>query len=455
MTINYNYINFESIHSNISEKIYFIDEINNILLNNILPKLDSNNYNNNQLEFKKYRNMLKDRLENYNEDKDFYINKSIVYIVPYYSLVNIKHNKLKKINYNNNYNNIDKNIIDTKLKDSILELKNIFIDTNYTTKFEFYKSNNSNITITNNSINKKSKKIYENYKIFISSNDIYGKFDDYIFHINKFIKEINNDIISDFLLIEINSNIKNINKNINKYYKTNIQDDIKEVNYDICNCGNRMIIQSNTSEFICTNCGYINTLIGTVFENTQFYNQEGSRFRHASYEPSRHCKFWVDRIQAKENTNIPENLITKIEECIKRDKIKIKRNISIEQFRKYLKDTNLSKYNDHLPLIRKNITGITPPQLNHSELQLLYNYFDKAVKTYNLVKKNSKNNNIYYPFLIWKILEIIINERERLKKMLSCIHLQGSTTLIENDRIWKLICNKHEEFKYRPTERII
>lgn len=455
MSINNNYINFESIYNNINEKIDFIDEINNILFNKILPKLNSNNYDDNHFEFIKYKNILNNSLETYKNNKEFYINKSILYIVPYYTLINIKLNKLKtNNNFINNYNNIGNNEQDQTIKQQLIELRNIFINSNYQTKYEFYKSERHNIIITNNNIKKKSNKIYQNYKIFISSNDIYGKFDDYIYHIDNFIKDLSN-IISDFQLIEINSNIKNINKIINKYYKTNIQDDIKEIEYDLCNCGEKMIIQSNTSEFLCTNCGYINNLIGTVFEDNQFYNQEGSRFKHSSYEPSRHCKFWVDRIQAKENTNIPENLIEKIEDCIKRDKIKIKKNITIEQFRKYLKDTNLSKYNDHLPLIRKIITGITPPQLTHNELQLLYNYFDKAVKTYNNVKNNTKNNNIYYPFLIWKILEIIIIKKDRLKNMLCCIHLQGSTTLIENDRIWKLICEKHDEFNYKPTERLI
>ena len=72
------------------------------------------------------------------------------------------------------------------------------------------------------------------------------------------------------------------------------------------------------------------------------------------------------------------------------DKIENLKNISIDQFRIYLKQTKLSKLNDHIPLIKKMITGYIPPQLNHKELHLLFNYFDKATKIYNQIKNISK-----------------------------------------------------------------
>ena len=441
-------INFESLNTSILDKIKSIDKINNILFNNIFSKLDNKNSEINKSEFLKIKKILLEKYEDYKETKEFYTFKSTIYIVPYYTLLNQKINRIKK-NNKYDYSKIDNIIQDEEIKNNILELKQIYLDCNYKMKYTFY---NNNI-VSNKHIDHKLKKIYENFKIFISSNNIYNLLDDYIYHINNFVIKLEN-IITEWKLCTINTYLKTVNTTINKYNKTKIQDDVEEISYDFCKCGEKMTIQSNTSEFLCTKCGIINTLVGTVFEDYQFYNQEGSRYKHASYEPSRHCKFWIDRIQAKESTNIPQDVILKIEDCIKRDKIRLKRNITIEQFRKYLKDTKLSKYNDHLPLIKKMITGIVPPQLNHNEEQLLFNYFDKAVKTYNIIKESTKNNNIYYPFLIWKILEIIIQDRQRLKKLLDCIHLQGNNTLIENDRVWKLICERHDEFMYKPTERM-
>lgn len=439
-------MNFETLNINITDKLNIIDKINNILFNSIFVKLESKNIQNNNEFYKNKQNII-DKYDSYLEIKEHYLSKSTIYIVPYYTILNQKLNKIKK-NIKYDYSIIDSEIDDINIKNNVLELKQIYLDNDYKMRYTFY---NNNI-ISNKNINSKLKKTYENFKIFISSNNIYNSLDDYVYHITNFINQLDN-IISELELYSISSNLKTINTIINKYNKTKVQDEINEISYEYCKCGMKMIIQSNTSEFLCTTCGIVNTLVGTVFEDYQFYNQEGSRYKHGSYEPSRHCKFWIDRIQAKENTIIPDEVIYKLEECIKRDKIQLLHNITIEQFRKYLKDCNLSKYNDHLPLIKKTITGIVPPQLTHSEQQLLFNYFDKAIKTYNIIKDPTKNNNIYYPYLIYKILEIMITDKIKLKKMLNCIHLQGTQTLIENDRIWKLICNENDEFLYTPTIR--
>ena len=70
-----------------------------------------------------------------------------------------------------------------------------------------------------------------------------------------------------------------------------------------------MSIDSYLSAMVCEKCGMINEMLGTVFEDDQFYYQEGNRSKHGTYDPSKHCKFWVERIQARENTEIPSEII--------------------------------------------------------------------------------------------------------------------------------------------------
>jgi hypothetical protein len=190
-----------------------------------------------------------------------------------------------------------------------------------------------------------------------------------------------------------------------------------------------------------------------VTEEAQLFAQEGNRVSHGSYDPVRHCKFWIERIQAKENTNIPQEQINKIKKAIMKDYSDNIRNITVKQFRSYLKHTGLSKLNDHIPLIKKIITGYIPPQLTFREQQLLFIYFDKATRTYEKIKPANKKNSLYYPFLIYKILDLIIEDTQKKNKLLDCIHLQSYETLIDNDKIWFEICKKNECFSYRATDR--
>lgn len=235
----------------------------------------------------------------------------------------------------------------------------------------------------------------------------------------------------------------------------NIKLDFKpsEEMLDYCECGNVMQVMSESSELVCDSCGYLYELKGTVFSDCQFYSQESIRYKHAGYEPSKHVKSWLERIQARETNTISDQQLMKIEACIKRDGIANKKRLSIEQLRRYLKDTGLTELNEHVALIKKLITGIAPPQLIYSETQDITNSFAKAVKAYNIIRPSNKSNLLYYPFITYKLIEMHVSDRNKRKNLLSFIHLQGTQTLIQNDTIWAQICDITQGFTYRPTDR--
>ncbi len=227
---------------------------------------------------------------------------------------------------------------------------------------------------------------------------------------------------------------------------------IEEV-FDYCECGNVMQVLVGSSEIVCNNCGYIYELKGTVFDDNQFYSQDSTRYKHAGYEPSKHCKSWLERIQARETNTISDKHLEKIEMCIKRDGITNKKRLTIEQLRRYLKDTGLTELNEHVALIKRLITGTIPPQLTYAETQDITNSFSKAVKAYNIIRPSNKSNMVFYPFVIWKLIEMHVSDFNKRKNLLSFIHLQGTQTLVQNDQIWLQICNVTSGFKYVPTDR--
>jgi hypothetical protein len=241
---------------------------------------------------------------------------------------------------------------------------------------------------------------------------------------------------------------------LKQYTYTRICTTIKDINYDICPCGIKMKVYPDSSELKCESCGYITILYGTVFEDTQFYNQEGNTSKNGRYDPSRHCKSWICKIQAMDNTDIEKKCLDQVMYCIKRDNIKDNRKLSCSQIRLYLKECHYTKYNDHVPLIRKLLTGVIPPQLTRQELISFYNLFDKAVTMFESTKPDGKSNTMYYPYIIYKILESILHNSMRKRRILECIHLQGRDTLINSDNLWELICNKVPEITFKNTDRI-
>jgi len=219
-------------------------------------------------------------------------------------------------------------------------------------------------------------------------------------------------------------------------------------------CQVDMVMVYNTSEYLCEKCGLSEFIKGNS------YDKEASSYTNVmkkiSYDSSKHCRFWVERIQAKESLEIEQNILEKIKNKLKQDSCYSPSDTTCSTIRKNLRILHYTRYNEHVPLIRKMITGISPPQLTDQELYLIYNYFDKVVYIFNTIKAANKSNCLYHPYFIYKIVEqILINNNNfaRLQGILSCIHLQSRDTLIINDRIWKIICEKMTEFKYKPTNR--
>ncbi len=407
----------ENIHNIIEQKILLTEEASTIMFNSTYGNKDS--------VFDKNLKDITHEKNNLDCIVDEYLINSADYLYSYKSLI------ANDLSANESADPFPSGIIEAAL---ITELLHIFRSNEYVHK------SSKTFGSVDNRVQK--RKIYDNYKAYVRKCNIVDA-------LNLFMTDL-------FWFNRVYVNSQDLVNKYDAYNRTYLSlGKVGDVVYDVCECGTKMIIQSSTSELLCSKCGFTVNLIGSVTEEAQLFAQEGNRVSHGSYDPARHCKFWIERIQAKENTVIPKESIARIRRSIQKDYPDTAnyKNISVKQFRAYLKQNNLSKLNDHIPLIKKIITGHVPPQLSFKEHQLLFIYFDKAARTYEKIKPFNKKNSLYYPFLIYKILELIIDNKDKRDKLLDCIHLQSYETLIDNDRIWFDICQKNDCFSYKATDR--
>lgn len=244
-------------------------------------------------------------------------------------------------------------------------------------------------------------------------------------------------------------------------------------------CGAKMTIFPNTSEMRCDECGNTITLYGTIFEDSHFYNQQGQCTKHKKYDPNRHCDKWLNQIQARENKNIPQEVINKInekaiKEYTRNGKLRSMHDMKCRQVREWLKALKLTAYNDHAALIRKIITGLNgdaviPPQLSVEEHQEILVDFSRAMDVYERIIKREEilqmfnkmkiSNKWYYPDALLRILMGKLRDKKRKKMdprlplLIECIHLQSPHTLTKNDIIWQEVCKELEGYEYEPIDR--
>ena len=235
--------------------------------------------------------------------------------------------------------------------------------------------------------------------------------------------------------------------------------------YDFCSdCGLEMSINADTSELTCPGCGAVRELIGTVFDDAQFYNQEGQKAKSGSFNPNRHFRFWMEHILAREpeeelgDKDDPDNLcgekaLRGIQTIVTRDH-KILRLLSVDDIRAMLKELGLTDLNKNVPLLMRRLTGVGPPSLSEMICQRVEKLFSKAIDVGEQVRPSARSNRNYYPYYIYKILDSILGDDDHEnRRVLYYIYMQGQDTLDKNDREWEDICIELPEIEWVATKR--
>jgi hypothetical protein len=213
-------------------------------------------------------------------------------------------------------------------------------------------------------------------------------------------------------------------------------------------CRIPLTIDTEHSTFFCRKCGKAENVSGMIFD-------EGERESTSAngYDPVGRFKFLIDRIQAKESIEIPPEVIDGLNKCAKKYSIRGDEMVC-DDVRLFLQEIKQSKYNDHVPHIRKLLTGIAPPELSPEEVKEIQTKFYAVVRIYEIIKPAERKNCPCHRYFLFKVIEDVLldhPDKNRTQAILGCIHLQSAITLVKNDNFWKKICEHHRAITYRPT----
>lgn len=267
------------------------------------------------------------------------------------------------------------------------------------------------------------------YKNRIDNINIVNKIELIFNYVNDHIN--NNNLLTDQMKIDI------FNFNNNMIYSSITNN----TPIDYCLCYNNDKIDINQHELVCSYCGKIYPNNNNIISNNNNDDKQLTK-----YDFLRHYRIWLDKILATDNKYLVkyEKDIELLEKKIYTDyPLEQQRNkLNISHIRAYLKNSNLTKLNDIVPILLKRITKNDPPQLNATEYFDLENLFIQVMKVYDTIKTNDEINRKYYPYFIYKLIEYYFRNNPEKQKLLNNIHLQKRKTLVTNDLKWKCICEK-------------
>jgi len=190
------------------------------------------------------------------------------------------------------------------------------------------------------------------------------------------------------------------------------------------------------SDRVCMKCGYAEYYLGEEVGYKE--EQEMEKNVVYSYKRENHFNEWVSQFQAKESTNVPDEIISLLRNEFKKQKLKDLAEITHEKVKTLLKKLDKSKYYEHVPYITTILNGIQPPtmpQALEDRLRLMFYHIQKPFEKH---KPLNRKNFLSYAYVLYKFCELLGED-----DYLPCFPLlKSKEKLYAQDEMWKKICGE-------------
>jgi len=250
---------------------------------------------------------------------------------------------------------------------------------------------------------------------------------------------------------EENTSSESLNKerkNIQKYM-TNVDESFLDINNfiittDVCTFCNKgeMIAVDYEGVMICNVC--FNSVKYLVENEKPSYKEPPKEVCFYAYKRINHFREILAQFQAKETTQIPDEVIDNIIQQIKKERIDLTQ-LTNKRTKEILKKLGYNKYYEHIPFIKDKL-GIKPPIMSSDLESMLCNLFMDIQAPYAKFCPDDRVNFLNYYYTVYKLCELL-NQTQFLPYFPM---LKDREKRIEQDEIWKNICEELG-WEYIPT----
>ena len=218
------------------------------------------------------------------------------------------------------------------------------------------------------------------------------------------------------------------------FIKTIKNSPLEEVKCEFCESMDITIMLNDGYQF-CNNCNTIEYVI--TDHDKPSYRDPPKEISYFAYKRINHYTEWLNQIQGKETTDIPEELYDKILLEIKKQRITNMTDLTQAKIKEILKKLGQNKYYEHSPHIMNKLNGQPMPYLS-PELEEKLKQLFKQIQTPFIKHSPRRKNFLSYSFVIHKFLQLLGND-----ELLHHFNLLKSREkLAAQDSIWRKICEE-------------
>jgi len=163
-----------------------------------------------------------------------------------------------------------------------------------------------------------------------------------------------------------------------------------------------------------------------------------------AYKRINHFREILAQFQAKETTQIPEEVLENIKNQIRKERIDLSQ-LNNKKAKDILKKLGYNKYYEHIPFIKDKL-GIKPPVMTPELEDSLCNLFMEIQGPYAKFCPDDRVNFLNYYYTVYKLCELL----DQGQFLPYFPMLKDREKRIEQDEIWKKICLELD-WEFIPT----
>lgn len=207
-------------------------------------------------------------------------------------------------------------------------------------------------------------------------------------------------------------------------------------------CDTERVLLQQEALLICPQCMRTDNVLidsnvpsykDSARENTSYY----------SYKRINHFNEWLAQFQAKETTDIPDDVYNRIYVELKKERINNMAKVTPAKMKEILKRLKLNKYYEHIPHITNRLNGQPAPVITRATEEKLRNMFKEIQGPFMKHCPPERKNFLSYSYVLHKFCQLL-----ELDDFLQCFQLLKSREKLHvQDTIWEKICGDlHWEF---------
>lgn len=220
--------------------------------------------------------------------------------------------------------------------------------------------------------------------------------------------KININFDKDQRMFEINKKKMEITDDYMKYIEPGYISKMSLLTTDttICsNCKSKLEMANGCAT--CYDCGYCYSAIHQPTELGYKESQEIDHRAQFTYDKRTHLQEWLRRFQAKENKDIPQDILDKVILEAKKQRITDLNMLNEKDVKMYLKKLNLNNYYDNVITIINRINKRQPFTLTVEIEDKIMRMFQQIQEPFSKFKDVSRKNMLSYSYLINKFFLIL------------------------------------------------